>query len=138
MPGPLVAFGYRLNARQDQGDWAGVLQIEQELDELLAARAGELTGMSGLIELLRGELVFSRAYLQRDAGLLKGLPMSADVDWYTPWLRPRCQALAAILAGDRRQGEAYVQQALQAADNCVVRSQGRSEALLAAHLRALA
>ncbi|BAQ73990.1 putative Peptidase M50 [Pseudomonas sp. Os17] len=138
MPGPLVAFGYRLNARQDQGDWSGVLQMEQELDQLLAARAGELTGMSGLIELLRGELGFSRAYLQRDAGLLKGLSMSADVDWFTPWLRPRCQALAAILAGDHRQGEAYVQQALQAADNCVVRSQGCSEALLAAHLRALA
>ncbi|MDP9502332.1 site-2 protease family protein [Pseudomonas protegens] len=137
MPEPLVAFGYRLNARQDQGDWLGVLQMEQELDELLAARAGELTGMSVLIELLRGELVFSRAYLQRDASILKGLPLGADVDWYAPWLRPRCLALQAILEGDRQQGEAYVQQALQAAQSCVVLSQGKSEALLAEHLRAL-
>lgn len=133
----LVAFGYRLNARQDRGDWSGVLQMEQELDELLAARAGELTGMSVLIELLRGELVFSRVYLQRDASILKSLPLGADVDWYAPWLRPRCLALQAILEGDRQQGEAYVQQALQAAQSCVVLSQGKSEALLAEHLRAL-
>lgn len=133
----LVAFGYRLNARQDQGDWPAVLEMEQELDALLQARAAELAGMSSLIELLRGELAFSRAYVQRDVTPLKTTWMSDDVDWYAPWLRPRCLALRAILEGDWQQGEKHLQRALRAADNCVVLSQGQSEALLAAHLRSL-
>jgi hypothetical protein len=137
MPGPLVAFGCRLNALQDQGDWPAAVQMEQELDQLLAARSAQLNGMSGLIELLRGELAFCRALLQRDAAPLNNTPMSAEVDWNAPWLRPRCLALQAILEGDRQRGEHHLQQALQAANNSVVLSQGKSEALLAEQLRAL-
>jgi hypothetical protein len=87
--------------------------------------------------LLRGELAFSRAYVQRDVTPLKTTWMSDDIDWYAPWLRPRCLALRAILEGDWQQGEQHLQRALRAADNCVVLSQGQSEALLAAHLRSL-
>ncbi|MGC5704064.1 M50 family metallopeptidase [Pseudomonas sp. NFXW11] len=137
MPEPLIAFSYRLNARQDQGDWPGVLQMEQELEQLLADRAAELTGMSTLIELLRGELAFSRAYLERSVAPMQAVQINADTDWFAPWLRPRGEALAAFLAGDRQRGEEYLQQALRAAGNSQVLSQGRSEALLAEQLRAL-
>ncbi|AXK56900.1 MULTISPECIES: site-2 protease family protein [Pseudomonas] len=137
MPGPLLAFGCRLNALQDQGDWPAAVQMEQALEQLLVARATELNGMSGLIELLRSELAFCRAFVQRDVAPLNSPPMSAEVDWNAPWLRPRCLALQAFLEGDRQQGEHHLQQALQAANNSVVLAQGKSEALLAEYLRAL-
>ncbi|UCZ86265.1 site-2 protease family protein [Pseudomonas sp. L5B5] len=137
MPEPLVAFGYRLAARQEEGDWPALLRMEQELEELLEARSGELTGMSVLIELLRLELAFCRAYLQRDPSALRDISMGTDVDWHTPWLRPRCQALVALLEGDRQRADSCLQQAQQAAEASVILSQGKSEALLAAHLRAL-
>ncbi|MDP9528859.1 site-2 protease family protein [Pseudomonas protegens] len=137
MPGPLLAFGCRLNALQDLGDWAAAAQMEPELEQLLATRAAQLHGMSGLIELLQVELAFCRAFMQRDAGPLNNTPMSAEVDWSAPWLRPRCLALQAILEGDRQRGEQHLQRALQAAANSVVLAQGKSEALLAEYLRAL-
>ncbi|KAF0864352.1 M50 family metallopeptidase [Pseudomonas sp. LD120] len=137
MPAPLVAFGYRLDARRHQGDWAGALQMEQALEQLLEDRAQQLDGMSSLIELLRAELAFNRAYVLRDPSGLKETWVSADADWYAPWLLPRCLALRAFLEGDYPRGEQYLQQALRAADNCVVLSEGQNEALLAGYLRSL-
>lgn len=134
MPEPLVAFSYRLSAVQERGDWLAALHMSQELEQLLKARAGELNGMSTLIELLRGELAFCRAYLLQDATLLKDAALSADADWYSPWLLPRCQALRAILAGDRAQAERHLAQALQAADNSQMLSQIRTEKHLADNL----
>lgn len=137
MPEPLMAFSYRLNAAQDRGDWPAAAQMSQELDGLLKARAGQLHGMSALIELLRAELAFCQACEQQDATPLNDSGLSADADWYAPWLRPRCQALRALLEGRRQQAEAYLAQAQQAADNSPVLSQGHSERLLAASLRQL-
>lgn len=137
MPEPLIAFSYRLNAEQDRGDWQAAAQMSQELDELLKLRAGQLHGMSALIELLRTELAFCQAYQQQDATLLNESGLGADADWYAPWLRPRCQALRALLEGRSQQAEAYLEQAQQAADSSPVLSQGNSERLLAASLRQL-
>ncbi|NBF13442.1 M50 family metallopeptidase [Pseudomonas sp. Fl4BN1] len=137
MPQPLMAIDYRLGALLNQGDWQAAGQLEQELEALLQTHAQSLTGMSTLITLLRIELGFVRACLQQDASCLWDDWMNRDLEWFAPWLRPRCEALRAFLQGDRQQGEAHLQRALQAAENSVVRSQYPSEAILAQYLRAL-
>lgn len=137
MPQPLVAFSYRLAARQEQGDWAAAQAMEPELERLLEGRAGELPGLQVMVDLLRTELAFCRACQQRDASLLQGAPLTAEVEWYSPWLRPRGQALAAFLDGDRQRGESHLEQVQRLADDSVILSLGKSEALLAGHLRAL-
>lgn len=137
MPQPLLAFDYRLGALLNQGDWQAALQLEPELEAVLQSHRQSLTGMSTLITLLRIELGFLRACQQQDASCLWNDGMDRDIDWFAPWLRPRCEALRAFLRGDRQQGEVHLQRALQASDNCVLRSQQPSEALLAQYLRAL-
>ena len=119
-------------------DAFGFLQAQLSNDLLLLEdRAQQLDGMSSLIELLRAELAFNRAYVLRDPSGLKETWVSADADWYAPWLLPRWLALRAFLEGDYPRGEQYLQQALRAADNCVVLSEGQNEALLAGYLRSL-
>lgn len=137
MPQPLMAIDYRLSALLNRGDWQGAVQLEQELETLLQMHAQSLTGTGTLITLLRIELGFVRAYLQQDASCLWGDWMNRDLEWFAPWLRPRCEALRAFLQGDLQQGEAYLHQALKAADNSAVRSQYPSEVILAQYLRAL-
>jgi hypothetical protein len=111
--------------------------LEQNLEAVLQEHAQSLTGMGTLITLLRVEFAFVRAYLEQDARHLWDDWANSDLDWFNPWLRPRCAALRAFLQGDLQLGEQYLQQALSAANNSVVATTSRSEALLADSLRAL-
>lgn len=137
MPQPLIAIGYRLGALLDRGDFRAATQLEQNLEAVLQEHAQSLTGMGTLITLLRVEFAFVRAYLEQDARHLWDDWANSDLDWFNPWLRPRCAALRAFLQGDLQLGEQYLQQALSAANNSVVATTSRSEALLADSLRAL-
>ncbi|VVP61878.1 hypothetical protein PS870_06468 [Pseudomonas fluorescens] len=137
MPQPLIAISYRLSALLDQGDFQAATQLEQNLEAVLQEHAQSLKGMGTLITLLRVEFAFVRAYLEQDARLLWDDWANSDLDWFDPWLRPRCAALRAFLQGDLQLGERYLQQAQAAANNSVVPTISRSEALLADSLRAL-
>jgi len=137
MPQPLIAISYRLSALLDQGDFRAATQLEQNLEAVLQEHAQSLKGMGTLITLLRIEFAFVRAYLEQDARHLWDDWTNSDLDWFCPWLPPRCAALRAFLQGDLQLGERYLQQALAAANNSVVPTTSCSEALLADSLRAL-
>ncbi|WP_051120996.1 M50 family metallopeptidase [Pseudomonas sp. S9] len=136
MPGPLIALDYRLTALLNRGQWQAAVLLERELELLLQAQPK--IGMDTLIRLLRIELSFARAYLQRDVTGLWSDWMNQDINWYAPWLRPRCEALRSILLGDLQQAETHLQRALLEAKGCKIASQQHSETILAQHLRALA
>ncbi|KTB78862.1 M50 family metallopeptidase [Pseudomonas syringae] len=137
MPQPLIAISYRLSALLNQGDFKAAIQLERDLEAVLQEHAQSLKGMGTHITLLRIEFAFVRAYLNQDAKHLWDDWANSDLDWYCPWLRPRCAALRAFLHGDLKLGESYVQQTLAAASNSMVASTSRSEALLADSMRAL-
>lgn len=137
MPQPLIAISYRLSALLNQSNFEAATQLEQDLEALLQEYAQSLEGMGTQITLLRIEFAFVRAYLNRDAKHLWDDWANSDLDWYCPWLRPRCSALRAFLNGDLNLAEHYVQQTLAAASNSVVASINRSEGLLANTMRAL-
>ncbi|VVP49182.1 hypothetical protein PS876_05253 [Pseudomonas fluorescens] len=137
MPQPLIAISYRLSALLDQGDFQAATQLEQNLEAVLQEHAQSLKGMGTLITLLRVEFAFVRAYLEQDARLLWDDWAYSDLDWFDPCLRPRCAALRAFVQGGLQLGERDLQQAQAAANNSVVPTISRSEALLADSLRAL-
>jgi hypothetical protein len=137
MPQPLIAIGYRLSALLNQGNFQAAAQLEQNLEAVLQEHAQSLKGMGTLITLLRIELAFVRAFLEQDARHLWDDWTNNDLDWFCPWLPPRCAALRAFLQGNLQLGERYLQQALAAANNCVLPTTRRREALLADRLRAI-
>ncbi|AVB27959.1 M50 family metallopeptidase [Pseudomonas syringae pv. syringae] len=137
MPQPLIAMSYRLSALLNQGDLRAAMQLEQDLEAVLQEHVQSLKGIGTLLTLLRIEFAFVRAYLDQEAKHLWDDWTNSDLDWYCPWLRPRCAALRAFLHGDLQLGERYLQQALAAANNSVVATTIRSEAILADSIRAL-
>ncbi|MBX8534728.1 M50 family metallopeptidase [Pseudomonas cichorii] len=137
MPQPLIALSYRLSALLNQGDFQAAAQLEEHLEAVLQDHAQSLEGMGTLITLLRVEFAFVRAYLEHDVRHLWSDWTNRDLDWYCPWLRPRCAALREFLQGDLQQAERYLQQALATADNSLLPTTHHSEALMADSLRAL-
>ncbi|PHX34478.1 hypothetical protein AO354_29415 [Pseudomonas syringae pv. syringae] len=130
-------MSYRLSALLNQGDLRAAMQLEQDLEAVLQEHVQSLKGIGTLLTLLRIEFAFVRAYLDQEAKHLWDDWTNSDLDWYCPWLRPRCAALRAFLHGDLQLGERYLQQALAAANNSVVATTIRSEAILADSIRAL-
>ncbi|MBX8573660.1 M50 family metallopeptidase [Pseudomonas cichorii] len=137
MPQPLIALSYRLSALLNQGDFQAAAQLEEHLEAVLQDHTQSLEGIGTLITLLRVEFAFVRAYLEQDVRHLWNDWTNRDLDWYCPWLRPRSAALREFLQGDLQQAERYLQQALATADNSILPTTRRSEALMADSLRAL-
>ncbi|KDN96986.2 M50 family metallopeptidase [Pseudomonas donghuensis] len=137
MPAPLSALGYRLYARQNQADWAGAVALGKELEAMLASPSLVLKQCMVLLAILRAELAFSRAMLERDARELHDHLFNEETDWYAPSFRPRCLALRAALAGDANHLAHPVEQAVRLAGNSQDRSQGPREERLAGYIQAL-
>lgn len=138
MPLALIGLGYRLFARQNQGDWQGALALDAELQGLLAtAPAPALKHSLVLLAILRGELLFCRAMLARDASGLHDAVFSDETDWFNASFKPRCLALRAALAGDSTTMAACLEQAQRVARNSLERSQGPREEALAGYVQAL-
>ncbi|PSS58725.1 hypothetical protein C6382_05170 [Pseudomonas sp. BBP2017] len=137
MPAALSALGYRLYAWQNRADWARAVTLGNELEAMLVSPPLVLKQCAVLLSILRAELTFSRAMLERDARELHDYLFNEETDWYTPSLRPRCLALRAALAGDASDMTHYVEQAVRLARNSQDRSQSPREERLAGYIQAL-
>ncbi|WP_052251494.1 M50 family metallopeptidase [Pseudomonas putida] len=137
MPAPLSALGYRLCTRQNKADWAGAVALGDELEAMLATHPLVLKPYMVLLSILRAELAFSRAMLERDARELSDYLFNEEIDWYAPSFRPRCLALRAAVAGDASQVTLCMEQAVHLARNSQDRSLGPREERLAGYIQAL-
>lgn len=136
--GQLLACLLRMKLAQLDGNWdAAIAQGEQQARIESAMPPAFRKNVHGLTSLLRYELAFAWAMRERDAHFEITLPRDRDTEWTSPQLRPRCQALAAALAGDATRMETLLEQARALAENSRERSVATCEARLARHIRAM-
>ena len=137
MPSPLIHLAYRLEALLAAGDWAGAVDVEMHLEQLLQAHPTARENLASSIAILRTQLAFCRAMQQRSPFALTALELNRDIDWYAPTLAPLGRALNAALAGDVSTVERELESAAQIAKNSRVQSTYSLHLALAGHIRAL-
>jgi Zn-dependent protease len=128
---PIIALWFRFKANQERGEWAASVARADRLGELVAALDPPTrTALSELLTLMRIELAFSRAMLTGEGAWLENGRLTPKARRQYPWLRLRCEALAAALRGDTQRCTQLLQLSRQQADNSVDGSLVKSERML--------
>jgi hypothetical protein len=139
-PGPAAmnADWFELGAACDRAEWAAVRDIGYGLlakVEALPQKTQEAA--SDWAMLIRVEVGFATAMLERDSAAIDALKVSPQFIWYVPGVPDRFDALRAALAGDQaRCRDALARMAAYAEDN-VDRSMLPQNALLRAEIEAV-
>lgn len=136
--GRLYALWYRLKADQNRGEWAQAVARQDTIDELVREiDPRRLIPWNEFLQTLRAEIAFSRAVAAKDGAALGNDLLPPRQAWYMPHFRPRCLALQAALAGDEAQCAQWLDACRRQAEQSNDAALPISEAMIAAHIRAL-
>ena len=117
-PAQLLGLWFRLKAAQNRREWTIASALSSRLDAALEAMSSsQVASVSTFVAILRTEIAFSSAVLDRDSSKLESVILSkADASW-ARHLPPRIEALRAALAGDVcARDEALARSAARAAE----------------------
>ena len=101
-PAPMPVFRkwYALKAAQNVGDWVKAAAVADSIEaDVGLFDAGMIGHFLHLLDLIRTERAFSNSVVSL-ARLTLPDGIFATIEWYSPHLRSRCDALNAAIAGD--------------------------------------
>lgn len=131
-PMPLVHSWFVLKQHQNTGAWKEGALLASLMEERIAAIPDAWRpSFDGLISSLRCEMRFTQSMAGLSDEVTIDHELSAECDWLSPWLRPRCRALVAARAGDETSARVHLEEARHWAERSVDRALEKSEAVLA-------
>ncbi|MBB5877940.1 M50 family metallopeptidase [Xanthomonas sp. 3498] len=127
---------FTLKAMQIRGEWAQIAALQPVFEEQVATLPAPVAeAWHTLVALLRCELAFSRAMAGADQADPLDASLNAEIDWTSPALRPRCQALMAAQRGDAGAALAALARAEALAENDVDAATRQCERVLREAIR---
>lgn len=115
-PAPVFRKWYALKAAQNTGNWTEAVAVADAIESEVATFDAHLIAhFLALLDLIRIERAFSES-IQSMQSLRLPESIFATVGWYSPYLKPRCEALNAAIAGDANTCERLLNQSQREAD----------------------
>lgn len=126
MPAPMPSIHnyFEFKNAMDRGEWAAAARFGQEA--IQAAEADAVT-LGDLFAIWRCEIQFSKALAGEAYSGAFHAHLDANIDWVAPYLRPRCKALEAALAGNASTADLWLDISRNAAEKSIDPSLRRSE-----------
>lgn len=119
-PLPLMHLWFVIKAQQNRSDWHSASLMAEPVETAIEdIPAAILPYVSDLIASMRCEIEFSRVMAGGESAGPVDRHLGSEIDWLSPWLRPRCQALAAARAGDLPLAKEFLETSARLAERSI-------------------